>query len=96
MWREFGFLEQQLGYYKTAFRLTINLMRHFATSPNAASVRHWLKHKCVKFSAACLSIAVQYHCGPSCSLPERLSTIAALPAACLSSYLPLRPFLQPA
>jgi hypothetical protein len=34
--REFDFLEQQLGYYRIAFCLTINLMHLFATSPNAA------------------------------------------------------------
>ena len=103
-----AFLEQHLDYYRTVFRLTISLMRLFATSPNAASARHWLKHTGVKFSAACLSTAVPlrpflqpawaqlYHFGPSCSLSEHSPTIAALPAACLSTALPFRPFLQPA
>ena len=99
-----AFLEQQLGYYRTVFRLTINLMRLFATFPNPASARRWLKHTRVKSSAACLSTTLPlrpflhpawaqlYHCGPSCSsLPGHSCTIAALPADRQSTALSLRP-----
>ena len=46
-------LTQTLLVRKSNTRVAINLMCLSATSPSASFVRHWLKHRGVKFSAAC-------------------------------------------
>jgi hypothetical protein len=47
---------QQCGYPRVMFHLTVNLMCLSATSPNAASVGHWLNHGC----QVCCSLTEHY------------------------------------
>jgi len=54
-------VNRQFVYPRAVFHLTAYLMRLSATSPNAASVRHWLNQGC----QVCCSLPEHYQCNPA-------------------------------